>query len=162
MKKCSIVFSKCTPDLTARMCENCRTIINDPDASCDRCNTRYDFLKPVWRFYFRNDDKAYPYSFIAIGDVLDNIMSMTINDFLYLKDKLSEIDWEQYISNYFLNFQFLIEYDFQRIRSINLPVGCSLDFINWICLNTHIGLERDMIKSIILGKALFGEEEEEM
>ena len=117
------------------LCNSCGSKCDETGKCCNpNCtNDRGNHFQ--WKIYLKLLPKHNPnmdsaVSVFVSGHILDLIMGITVDDFIYLAKKYQDI--YELLALYFYHSYFLMELGYDRILRILLPLGNSLSFIRWL------------------------------
>lgn len=112
--------------------KNCK-LMHRSGTQCDNWN---------FSFHISSDFKFegfLPNIVCGVGKCFDNVMGMSYDNFKYISRKYGNLD--KYIEKYFIGSNFRITRTIDRLRTINLPEGNQLTFINWLGLQPNFEIE---------------------
>ncbi|OHT02794.1 hypothetical protein TRFO_29993 [Tritrichomonas foetus] len=154
-------IKKCTKVRVMTIC-SCGSKIKN--GTCEsKCHL--NFLNYRWKVCFElfqgecKDDCQY-YSMVQFdsivtsGRILDSIMGMTAEDFVFLARNHDDIIVQA--EKFFYRMPLFLDIRYNRVLNISLPEGCQLNFLNWLGLQN--GYDTSEIISELLSRYDFEDE----
>jgi hypothetical protein len=154
----------CRPTLPVYQCNDCLQWTVTPQDCCHYCTSQC--INREWRMdYEIHDIETSTYAFFprsptvsAMGTMLDLVMGMTIDDYLFLVSKYGDLS--DLVRRYFERSRFQVIRIDVKLASIFLPPGNQLTFRKWLGLQPpfdELDLETELRDSLWEMNELEGE-----